>query len=457
MKLNVLTLVLFSCGLVYAALFKGGVWPSDWHISLVLIGAGSLVFWLSPSSRHRIPKLDRWLCWPVLLLPSYVLFQLLPLPPTVLSAISPERAEQLGALQPIVKMEFAPLSVLPAATVEYFFRILAYLSVVITVRAITWLWSDRRWTVAIPVLVLGTAEAALGMFQVAENWPNGTARGTYVNRDHFAGLLEMTLPLAIMYAVAVWSREDRKTRSRALPALAAAGLAGLAGLMLLGIIYSLSRMGFLVALCSLFVLTLLSVRPRVPSRRWLGLAMALIGISAILLFVLLPPDQLIARFADMASTDKISADDRLQMWRESVGLIRAYPWFGCGLGGFESAFGRFQVSLPTFTVDYAHNDYLQSMAELGVVGATIAAAFVGAVLSKAIRATGRQEAGDGRYLAIGCLGSIIAMLLHSLVDFNLQIPANSLVLAWISGISLGLADQLTTRDRASRNRSKAYP
>ncbi len=102
---------------------------------------------------------------------------------------------------------------------------------------------------------------------------------------------------------------------------------------------------------------------------------------------------------------KSQPDDRLHMLRESLGLIRAYPWFGWGLGGFESAFGRFQISLPTFTVDYAHNDYLQCLAEMGVIGATIVAILFGTILSKAMSATWRQQNTDGKCLAIGCITS----------------------------------------------------
>ena len=308
--------------------------------------------------------MEPWLRWSVLMLPLYVVFQLMPLPGNLLAVISPERAEQIEGLRRIAQVGLVPITVSPPATVEYLFRILCYLSVLITIRDIGWLSSGRRWGIITPLLLVGTCQAALGMFQVAQDWPNGAARGTYVNRDHFAGLLEMCLPFAIMYAIAIWRREDRQNRSPAGPAFAAAAVAGIAGMMLIGIIYSLSRMGFLVALFSLFVVTLMSLRPRLPSRRLRWLAVGLVGVLAVLSFVLLPPDQLIARFADMASTDKISADDRLHIWKESVSLIRAYPWVGCGLGGFESAFGRFQIGLPTYTVDYAHNDYLQALAEL---------------------------------------------------------------------------------------------
>jgi O-antigen ligase len=62
------------------------------------------------------------------------------------------------------------------------------------------------------------------------------------------------------------------------------------------------------------------------------------AVLVILAFVFLPTDQLIARFADMASTDDITADDRARVWSETLRLIAAYPVFGCGLGAYESGF-----------------------------------------------------------------------------------------------------------------------
>jgi O-antigen ligase len=87
------------------------------------------------------------------------------------------------------------------------------------------------------------------------------------------------------------------------------------------------------------------------------------------------------------------------------------------------------------TDDYAHNDYLQSLAELGLVGFLIVATLIAAVLFQGIRAAVRHATPDGRALATACVASIAAILLHSMVDFNLYIPANALVLAWISAIA----------------------
>jgi O-antigen ligase len=141
------------------------------------------------------------------------------------------------------------------------------------------------------------------------------------------------------------------------------------------------------------------------------------------------------RFTELASTDNVSADARGQIWRDTAGLIKAFPLFGCGLGGFQSCFMRFKTVAPMQTVDYAHNDYLQGFAEMGVIGFVAGLLFVGRLLQQTLRGVRCAHSVDERYLAIGCLASMIAMLLHSLVDFNMYVPANGMAFAWVAGIA----------------------
>ena len=84
--------------------------------------------------------------------------------------------------------------------------------------------------------------------------------------------------------------------------------------------------------------------------------------------VYLPGERLVKRFSDLAATREVPADTQAQIWRDTKALIKDYPLFGCGLGGYESCFMRYKSVAPTTTVHYAHNDYLQVLAELGVFG-----------------------------------------------------------------------------------------
>jgi len=144
-------------------------------------------------------------------------------------------------------------------------------------------------------------------------------------------------------------------------------------------------------------------------------------VGVAVLFIYLPPDQLVRRFAALAETEEITADTRVEIWRETLHLIQAYPWTGSGAGTYESAFYRYKTVAPMNTVDYAHNDYLQWLAELGGVGFGIWLAAAAGV----VRAARRHPA---------ALGALAAMALHSVVDFNLYIPANALAVAWMAGM-----------------------
>lgn len=147
---------------------------------------------------------------------------------------------------------WASLSVFPAGTFQYFLLVCAYLAIFLLVR-------QASWRAAWPLIGIAALEAALGIWQHFAGAAAEMRRGTYANRNHFAGLLEMALPFAVMYAVAL----SRRGRS----ALAACGAWALAGLLFIGIVYSFSRMGFVASLVSLFVMGALAGTAR---RRWVA-------------------------------------------------------------------------------------------------------------------------------------------------------------------------------------------
>jgi O-antigen ligase len=194
-------------------------------------------------------------------------------------------------------------------------------------------------------------------------------------------------------------------------------------------------MGFLAALAGLFVtgVLLLGGRGRATAGVVAGLAVA----GA---FVLLPTDEWIARFATIAQTEDISADSRAQIWRDTVPMIREHWLLGLGMGGYETGFYRFKNVAPLNTVDYAHNDDMQYLVELGVIGFGMGLAVLGRCLA------GMGKGLERSWVAAGAWGAVAAMGLHSLVDFNLYIPGNVMVLAWILGVGMGVG--LTEEGRA---------
>jgi len=462
--MNFLTLIALSVALGYAVFQRAGVDPNDWNAVLLAIGVIALLYFASPKDPHP-PPLDRITRFSAIAVLSFTALQLVPLPIGLVRAISPTRVELLTATQPFVggASHYVTLSAVPYQTAQYFLTLSAYFLVFLIIREVTLTAQRWPWMAAAPLLVVGAFEAVLGMVQAyGEGSMSGMATGTYANRDHYAGLLEMILPFPLVYAVAILQREDNRFESPASPVLKACALLSTAAFTLVAIILSLSRMGFLSALAALLVAgaTMLSLRgwhvdyqaPGAWWRRWLPVATVVLVVIAG--FVFLPTDPLIARFSDLANTDQISADTRAQVWRDTENLVKAYPLFGCGMGAYESCFLRYKTVAPMNTVDYAHNDYLQVLAELGVFGFAAGLIFVGRLVQRTARGTFYARSVDERYLAIACLAAITAILLHSLVDFNMYVPANGFAFAWIAGIA---AAQSRTRapDRAARERPPA--
>jgi O-antigen ligase len=108
------------------------------------------------------------------------------------------------------------------------------------------------------------------------------------------------------------------------------------------------------------------------------------------------------------------------------------------MGGFESVFMRYKLSDPLVTDAYVHNDYLQFLIELGMAGFIIGAVLFVCLGRTAIRAASHVQDTDARCVAVACIGAFTAIGMHSFVDFNLYIPANAMLLAWISGICASL-------------------
>ncbi len=423
-------LLILSTSLAYALIRYGGVLSVDRDIVSLLLGATAAVYFLRTRRYDLAPQLDPWVRWPLVLLIAYSVFQLVPLPLAALRLMSPERAEIAAA----AGGGWAPLTVSPGETLLQVTTIGACALTFLMIREAAWRLEKRWWMAMMPIVAIAVLEAALGLAQFYSNAPAGVAHGTYVNRNHFAGFLEMALPFSVALAVTTMRSPGPRRRTPLGPAIKASAALAAAALILAGIIYSFSRMGFAAALFGLgvagtvFAVKRIRVGRAEGQRKWL-LTAAGGGVAVLaLLFMYLPPDQLIARFAQLAATDEITADTRMRIWRESGQVVAAYPVFGCGLGGYEAAFLKYKQVAPMQTVDYAHDDYLQGLAELGTPGFALCALLAGLILRRAV-------CGARRPLAAAAVGALAAMALHSFVDFNLYIPANLITVAWISGLT----------------------
>ena len=428
------SLGLLTIGWSYAVYAIGGVDASSSRWFVQAVALAGILLWLLPRNHEpgKAKWLDSALLFAVLLL---ALLQVVPLPIGWIHLISPERFLQLSALSQVIgPIRNATLSSVNAASRDAILVLAAYALVYLVVFDLCRRWPGRRWLVVAPVMGIAFLEAVLGLLQYYAG--ADVASGTYLNRNHFAGLLEMSLPFSLMLGFQSLAGNRSRLETPAWPTIRACLFFGMSAVMLVSVINSQSRMGFISVLVSLLVMGLVGVSSHYSGggsawRRWLPVIVvpAIIGAA----FVFLPSDQLIGRFASLASTQEPSEDTRRELWKETLPLVKAYPLAGCGLGGYESCFLPYKTVAPGYTADFAHNDYLQVTAEFGLPAFVLLIALALMAYGTALRRTAIDN--PGRFLAIACVGSLSAILLHSFVDFNLYMPANAMLATWVGALA----------------------
>jgi O-antigen ligase len=246
--------------------------------------------------------------------------------------------------------------------------------------------------------------------------------GTYMNPNHLAGYLEMLLPLALAYTLAGRAKPLTKV------------LLGYAALVILvGIGVTGSRGSWIatgVALLFFFGILASHRSYRLPAL----LMMVLLG-GASIYFV--TSSQFFKQRAQPAiSEGRLDLSVRYELWEATVQMWRDHPWFGVGPGHFDYRFRVYRPPSVQLRPDRAHNEYLNLLADWGVAGAamvggTLCVLFAGLVRTwRHVRRSEREFASNRSNkfaFVVGAAVGLLALLGHSVVDFNLQIPANAIL------------------------------
>jgi O-antigen ligase len=433
---------LMTASLAAAVLLSGGVVASQWKWTAlgISLAAALAVFGIPRNERSRGGRNGLVL---LALLLGWMLFQLLPLPPGLVQWLSPERWSAVAAARAATGYPahgWTALSVAPPLTFERLLFVIPAMAVFVTAREMSWWWRDQVWIAVAPVVGIAWLESVLGLMQFyfarTKNGQGSLASGTYVNHNHFAGLMEIGFPVAVMWMIA---RLRKSTPDRTMTsAVGTAVLLAISTCLLMAVVVSLSRMAFISTLVAAGIISLAwlgSWVARNPNShrllRW-GLWTVPV-ILPLLILVFLTPQELVRRFADISASEDVTVEGRTEIWRETMQAANAYKWTGCGLGAYERGLYRFKNIAPLNRVDFAHNDYLQIATELGIPGALLAGAFGLWFLSRMVSLVLWRGQSKSWELAVGVLGATAALGVHSLADFNFYIPANAVAFAWLCG------------------------
>lgn len=293
---------------------------------------------------------------------------------------------------------------------------------------------ERRNTVVKVIIGICTLIALVGIGQSYLGkmlWQRGTL-GPFVNRNHFAGFLEMGVGLAGSLLIG---------RSVKREWLAVYGSCAL--VMCAGIVLSASRGGVLALAAEVVFLALIAIPTFFSSRsskteggsRRAGLlirsaAALLIGAGAIVgVTALVGSEGLVQNFSQIQSETQgeLPASERFSrrnIWNATIQIIKDHPLFGVGLGAFQFAYTRYDQSSGAQRVEQSHNDYLQVLADAGLIGGAIMLAFVILLFARGFSAAGTHDRRK-RAIVLGALTGCFAIAIHSFVEFNLQVTSNA--------------------------------
>jgi O-antigen ligase len=294
------------------------------------------------------------------------------------------------------------------------------------------------------LVAMGAFEAFYGLFELSNKNPRilfypkthtlDAVTGTFVNRNHFSGYLEMLIPLAIGLIIAridFFSLSGLKWKQKLLrfseKGLAVNVLITLAiVLMSLGIVFSKSRSGVVILIITFllfFELTVLyfsaSQRRKKNVRIFLGSAFLIITIISLYLGI----GATIERF----SLDHLLREQRPTFWANALKIFSNYPLVGSGLGTFTGLYPDVEQEGVLVRAFHAHNDYLEYLAELGILGMGL---LLGGILFLAVKSFlvwRERNHPEVKGLALGGIIAVVSIVVHSLTDFNLHIPANMLL------------------------------
>jgi O-antigen ligase len=237
--------------------------------------------------------------------------------------------------------------------------------------------------------------------------------GPYVNRNHFAGFAELVIPIALVPLVLGKVRRER---------LLLVSLFAL--LPIVALLLSASRGGIVSFVAELALLFLLLLARRIRSKY--ALVGGIVVLSALLAVSWIGGQQVLRRFSSNAAVE-VTSGKRATMRQGTWRIFRDHPLLGTGLGTLQKVFPPYDSLYDGKIVNHTHNDYLEALAETGILGGLCCAWFLGVLLVTSLKGLGGLGSSLNSAMNLSGLVGCCGLLVHSLFDFNLHIPANALL------------------------------
>lgn len=405
---TMLALVLGLLG--FGTLALGAVRPSEfivlWWLVAGVLGLWVVRIWVAPKFRFLWPPV----CWAMLPFVGYALWR-----------------HQTADIEFIARQELIQI-------------ILAALLLAAVVNNLHSQESTR--VISFFLVALALAVSMYGIFQwlkhseqvwwfprPAAYWDR--ASGSFICPNHLAGFLEMILPIAV--ALTVTGR---------VPVVTRIGLAYASLVILAGVAATQSRGGWLATGVAMLMLFLFLVREK--GQRWiaLGLLAVVLGTGGWLY------SRSISHRVTSTYVSGHERDIRLRLWVSAAQMWQDHPWWGVGADHFDYRFRQYREAVDKTQArpGRAHNDFINTLADYGVVGLLLVLLPVGVGAWSVFRCWRYVQRGGGDFgekksnraaIVLGAAAGLTALLVHSFFDFNMHIPANAFLAVTLLAVIAG--------------------
>ncbi len=410
------SLVYGLCSLLsFGPLAFGATEP--WSVTLLEIGTATLMLlWMAKQlSLGRLKLRYNPLYFPISLLAALVLFQLV----TGMTAY-----RYLTTTRAALFLAYAAI----------FFLVVHTLRSDRDLKLFSLWFSVFGFLVALFAIVQGFTDPTGRLYWVRLPRFGSWTYGPYVDHSHYAGLMELLLPLPLVMAVLGVHRGNQRIL-----------LWLFAGTMMASVFLSQSRGGVLAMGIELAFLAVLVV-PRNSARHHHRKGFAAVGAAVVFLAFVgwLGGDTLLQRFS-VPRKQELVGPGRPVILKDGLRLIARKPVTGWGLGTYPLVFPQVRSFYSSLFINHAHNDYEELVAETGLVGGVAIAWFLIALYRAGLRKVRRRQSRTIDAVTLSALTSCTAIVAHSLWDFNLQIPANAAL--FFAFCALASAQLIAPRER----------
>ncbi|WP_296900449.1 O-antigen ligase [Thiohalocapsa sp.] len=455
--------------MVFTPIFRAGATPLAALVSQ-LLGLALLTVALWSPQRIIISKLQATAIALLGVLPA---LYLMPLPAGVTDWL-PGRdlyREASTYLTVSTHPEFAKLALVPSAAAAAVLSIVLPISVFLGVRVLR----PKQLEGLVGVLiVIAALQALFGLLQYGTGQGGGTpltvegahrlsAVGTYANRNHLAGLIEMVLPVTLallFYALSRLDSHDYKGKAIKRSAVKLGSRSGnkvilyaaVALLLIVGVVFTRSRTGIALTILGILLTTAVFAR-QVGQKSALGPAGVILALA-----VAAGVSIGLAPVLDRFSAAGLESDARWQIFNDTMLGIGAMFPVGAGPGAFPFAFPAYQpLELGWAFINRAHNDYLEWLFDLGAAGLLLVALVIVVYFWQWRRVLSAPHEARIVYVQIGCGIGVLLLGIHELMDYNLYTPANQVAFAFALSIFLYPTQTLADHAKRPRRRKRTTP